>query len=85
MQSVRVRVVGKDGSAVPGAHVSIPWASEPSPEVTYLATSDGSLTFALAPGRYRLRADAADGRTGETIIEIPSPRSGNVILLEVQL
>ncbi len=82
MPQIRVRAIGTDGIAVPGAHLSVPWASVPFPEVAYLAGDDGAATLNLRTGEYRLRADAPDGRSGEASVAVADMPAGVDIRVE---
>lgn len=65
MPFVRVRVVDGDGAAASGAHLAVPWASVPFPEMTYIADEAGVLTLDLEQGEYLLRAETMAGAAGE--------------------
>ena len=82
MPRVTLRVVDRQGVAVAGAHVSVPWASAPFPETAYIADGDGALTLDLGAGEYRLRADAPDGGSGEAALAVHDEEAALEICVE---
>ena len=74
------RVVDAAGHAVAEAFVSVVSGTAAFPEIALVTELDGSFRVRLPAGRFRLRADTADGRTGEADF---SSESGGEILIRV--
>jgi hypothetical protein len=47
------------------AFVSVIEGTAPVPEIALVTEADGSFQIGLPPGRFRLRATTADGRSGD--------------------
>lgn len=65
----RGRVVDSSGHPVPGATVSVVWSTVPVPEMALVTDVNGVVRLNLPPGRFRLRAHAPDGKSGEAEVE----------------
>lgn len=72
------RVVDAAGQPVPEAFVSVVWSTAPFPEIALVTDADGTFRMGLPAGRFRLRANTADGRTGET--EVSGESSGDILI-----
>ncbi len=83
MPRTTIRIIGKEGVPVSGAHVSVLWSSVPVPEFSYLSDADGVMTLDLQPGDYCFRADAPDGRSGEARVAIPETVVVNIFMEEL--
>jgi hypothetical protein len=59
------RVVGADGRPAGEALVSVVWSTVAFPEAALATEADGTFALGLPPGRFRLQAHTADGRSGE--------------------
>lgn len=59
------RVVDAEGQPAGEALVSVVWSTVAYPEMARVTEPDGTFTLGLPPGRFRLRAHTADGRSGE--------------------
>jgi hypothetical protein len=61
----RGRVVEASGQPVAEAFVSVVESTVPVPEIALVTEADGTFQIGLPPGRFRLRATTADGRSGD--------------------
>ena len=69
----RGRVIDAAGLPVGEAFVSVIWGTTPFPEIALVTEADGSFAIRLPDGRFILRANTADGRTGEAEVSSASP------------
>jgi hypothetical protein len=83
------RVVDDAGQAVAGAMVTIESGTALTPEITLITDSEGRFRLGLPPGRFRLRAQSTDGRSGtrdvvggpsdeEIVIQVGGTEEGSV-------
>jgi hypothetical protein len=63
------RVVDEDGRFVAGAFVTVVSGTTPVPELALVTEDDGTFSIGLPQGRFRLRANTADARSGEAEID----------------
>jgi hypothetical protein len=61
----RGQVLDDEGRPVPGALVTVVSGTVPVPELALIADHEGQVRLRLPDGRYRLRAIAATGQSGE--------------------
>jgi Carboxypeptidase regulatory-like domain len=78
----RGRVVDASDHPIPGAMVSVVWGTAPFPEIALLTDADGMFQLALPPGRFRLRAYAPDGASGD--VEVAGGQAGDFTIRVAQ-
>jgi hypothetical protein len=77
------RVVDADGRVVGGALVTVVSASTPVPEIALVTEQDGSFSLGLPAGRFRLRANTVDARSGEAEIDSAAEASDDETIIHV--
>jgi hypothetical protein len=77
------RVVDTDGHVVAGALVTIVSSTAPVPEIALVTEEDGSFSLGLPDGRFRLRANTADERSGEADIDSAAEASHDETIIRV--
>lgn len=72
----RGRVVDASDRPVAGAVVSVVWGTSATPDIGRRTDQNGAFQVALPSGRFRLRAKAPDGASGE--IEVDGEAEGEI-------
>lgn len=70
------------GQPVAEAFVSVIRGTAAVPEIALVTDADGTFQIGLPPGRFQLRANTADGRSGEVEVSGESDDEMLIVLAE---